>query len=212
MNILLYGFFFYYISATIGLSTGYHRYFSHRSFSASPVAEVIMLFFGLICGGRSALTWVAVHRMHHAHTDTDSDPHSPKFKGAANVLLSRWRVPYIPKKFIKDLLKNPRLVFFHRYGKYIHLIYALLLFAISVDALLIFAVMPFVFSYIGFGVLNYVAHRKGQATNVPWTNIIAPGEGWHENHHKHPRNYRLHRLDYVGYIIEKLFIKSKSSS
>lgn len=212
MMTVLYGFFFYYISAWIGLSVGYHRYFSHKSFKTNNFLEVVMLFFGLICGGRNALTWVAVHRMHHAYTDTENDPHAPKHKGAFNVLFSQWSVTYIPKRFIKDLLKNPRLVFFYRYGKYIHIAYALIVAVFGLQAFIIFVVSPFVISYIGFGVLNYSAHRTGEVENVWWANIIAPGEGWHKNHHKRPADYKLHKLDYVGYSIKTIFARPKSSS
>jgi fatty-acid desaturase len=71
MIILLYGYIFYYVAALVGISIGYHRYFTHRSFKTSMYVETIMLFFGLICGGRSALTWAAVHRIHHSKSDTE---------------------------------------------------------------------------------------------------------------------------------------------
>jgi fatty-acid desaturase len=210
MTIFL-GYIFYYLSALIGISIGYHRYFTHRSFNANPISEIVMLFFGLICGGRSALTWSAVHRMHHAKSDTEDDPHSPIFKGMWNVLLSQWRVEHIPKKFIIDLLKNKRVVFFHRYGKIIHLLYALLLILISFNLFIIGAVIPFVLSWISFGMLNFFAHKNGTPTDLILLNFIAPGEGWHKTHHDFPWASRLHRYDIAGWLIEKIFIRSKSS-
>ena len=95
--ILLYGYVFYYVAALLGISIGYHRYFTHRSFKTHQVLEYVMLMLGMICGGRSVLTWAAVHRMHHANSDTEEDPHSPIFKGGWNVLASRWRVQTIPR-------------------------------------------------------------------------------------------------------------------
>lgn len=212
MLMLLYGYIFYYISATIGLSIGYHRYFTHRSFSASPFFEYIMLFFGLICGGRGALTWCAVHRMHHAKSDTVDDPHSPKYKGALNILLSRWTVSYIPKKFVVDLIRNPRVVFFHKYGKYIHLAYGLIMLALGLEVFFVFVISPFVLSYVGFGLLNYFGHKDGEPKNAPWINLVAPGEGWHKNHHNTPRATSLHKYDIAGWIIERFFTTAKSSS
>lgn len=207
--ILLYGYLFYYFSALIGISVGYHRYFTHRSFITTPQIEILMLFFGLICGGRSALTWAAVHRMHHANADTEDDPHSPLYVGVWRVLTSRWRVDYIPKKHIKDILKNPRVVFFHRYGKYIHLAYVILLLLISFKAFIIFAAMPYILAWLGFGLLNWVAHKDGNPVDVPIMNLVAPGEGWHKTHHEHPRSTSLHKYDIAGWTIDLLQI-SKS--
>jgi len=209
---ILSGYIFYYISALLGISIGYHRYFTHRTFQTTPILEHLMLFFGQICGGRSVLTWAAVHRMHHAKSDTEHDPHSPVYKGAWNVLTSRWTVDYIPKKYITDLIKNSRVVFYHKYGKYIHLVYALIMLTFSLETFVSFVVIPFVLSWIGFGVLNYFAHRHGQPENILLLNLIAPGEGWHQEHHLHPSAARLHKYDIAGVIIEKIITKSKPSS
>ena len=84
---ILYGYMVYYVLATIGISIGYHAYFSHREFKSSPWMECIMLICGLICGGKSVLNWCVAHRMHHLYADTEKDPHSPKHKGLS-VLFS----------------------------------------------------------------------------------------------------------------------------
>ena len=46
---IFYGYIFYYFAALIGISIGYHRYFTHRSFKTTPHLEIVMLFLGLIC-------------------------------------------------------------------------------------------------------------------------------------------------------------------
>jgi stearoyl-CoA desaturase (delta-9 desaturase) len=200
--ILLYGYLFYYIAAAIGISIGYHRYFSHRTFETHVFFEYIFLFFGLICGGRSLLTWAGVHRMHHMNSDTIHDPHSPTFMGAKKVLLSLWKVKYIPRKHVRDLILNPRVCFFHRYGKYIHIAYAAFILFFGLQALFIFVILPYIFSWIGFGSLNYFAHRNGKPINIPIANIISVSEGWHLNHHNNPSHYRVHKYDFIGKLIE----------
>ena len=210
--ILLYGYLFYYFSAMVGISIGYHRYFTHKSFITNKIVEIIMLFFGMICGGRSLMTWAAVHRMHHANSDTEHDPHSPKFIGAWSVILSNWRVNSIPKRFIIDLIKNPRVVFFHKYGKYIHITYAATMLLLGLNFFVIFVLMPFLLAWIGFGVLNWATHRSGKPADIILLNLIAPGEGWHKQHHDHPGKRRLNRYDIAGWTIERILIKSKSSN
>jgi stearoyl-CoA desaturase (delta-9 desaturase) len=212
MITLLFGYITYYILATIGISAGYHRYFTHRSFKASPFVEHVMLISGLICGGRSALTWAAVHRMHHAYSDTPKDPHSPKYVGTWNVIFNRWHISRIPRRFTLDLIKNPRVVFYHRYGKYLHAIYAIALTAIGINFFIIFAATPFILAWFGFGFLNWITHRNGKPVDVPLANVIAPGEGWHKVHHDHPNYSSLNKYDIAGWAIERFFIKTKSSS
>jgi len=211
--ILIYGYLFYYLAALIGISIGYHRYFTHRSFNASPAAEWLMLSMGLLCGGRSPLTWAAVHRMHHAASDTPNDPHSPEHTGAWNVLASRWTVDHIPRKYIKDLIKNPRLQFFHRYGQIIHIgLAALILFFLGLNAFLVIIVIPFLLAWFGFGFLNYITHRNGEPEDIPIMTLLAPGEGWHKYHHDNPREYSLSKYDIAGWTIKTFFDRTKYRS
>ena len=161
----------YYILVTIGITLGYHRYFSHGEFKASKLSEIIMLLCGVLCGGRSALTWAGVHRMHHAYADTDKDPHGTGW----TAFLSLWKVKQIPRKFVKDLIKNPRVMWFHKYGKYIAIL-AFILFPIQM-------LIIFFLSYLGFGMLNRFGHKDGKPVNRWWINLIAPWEGNHEDHH-----------------------------
>jgi fatty-acid desaturase len=147
--------------------------------------------------------------MHHAKSDTVDDPHSPVYVGIWRVIISRWHVEYIPKKYIVDLLKNPRVVFFHRYRKHIHFAYAAAMLIAGINYFIIFVAMPFILAWAGFGLLNWMAHKEGKPADVPIMNIIAPGEGWHKYHHDHPMAYKLNRFDIAGWIIERVFIKSK---
>jgi len=173
----------YWVVAAIGITCGYHGYFAHSIKKTNPLVELILLYFGLLCGGRSALTWSGVHRMHHAYADTNNDPHSPKNHPWYVVLFSLWKVKMIPRKFIVNLIKNPRVMFFHKYGKYIfvaHWIITSLLF--GVDAVII-NLMLFILSYAGFGILNFYGHTANGPTNNLLINLIAPFEGNHEDHH-----------------------------
>jgi len=186
--IVLYGYVIYWITALCGITYGYHRYFSHKSYSASPMVEIWLLYLGLLCGGRSALTWAGVHRMHHAYADTERDPHSAKNYPWYVILFSTWKVDSIPRKFIIDLIKNPRVMFFHRYGLYIlvaHWILTVLTFgwnAVIINTMLV------VLSYLGFGILNLFGHDSRGPINNIYINLMAPLEGNHKDHHEQPKS------------------------
>lgn len=180
---LIIGYLTYIFIALIGITLGYHRYFSHKEFQTNNLVEVVMLYAGLLCGARSALTWVGVHRMHHAYADTELDPHSAKYQPWYKILFSMWHVDTIPRKYIKDLIRNPRVMFFHKYGKYIYPAHLVLATLIGGIELLTIHIMIFVLAYLGFGILNLFGHNLEGPVNRVWINFIAPFEGNHADHH-----------------------------
>ena len=74
--------------------------------------------------------WIGAHRIHHAYSDTDKDPHSPDRVGFWNIFFNQWDVKNLwsfeHRKYIRDLVKNPRIMFFHKYWKHIHLTVAVI--------------------------------------------------------------------------------------
>ena len=62
----------------LGITMGYHRYFSHRAYDASPVVQFFLLVGGAMALQNSALKWSADHRKHHSFTDTSKDPYNAK--------------------------------------------------------------------------------------------------------------------------------------
>ena len=60
-----------------GITIGYHRLLTHGSFKTHPWVERTFAILGMCCLEDSPARWVAVHRMHHAHSDEQADPHSP---------------------------------------------------------------------------------------------------------------------------------------
>ena len=65
----------------MGITMGYHRYYSHRAFKMPKWIEYYLLFFAHIMMVGPAITWVANHREHHKYVDTPKDPHSPHYRG-----------------------------------------------------------------------------------------------------------------------------------
>jgi fatty-acid desaturase len=67
-----------YLFGTLGINVGYHRLLTHRGFACPLWLEHGLAVLGACCWQGSPMAWVAVHRMHHQHSDEPGDPHSPR--------------------------------------------------------------------------------------------------------------------------------------
>lgn len=80
-----------YVATAIGITVGYHRLFTHRSFSAARPVQYVLALLGSMAAQGPLVYWVADHRKHHAYTDEEGDPHSPHVhdhgSGVRGVLL-----------------------------------------------------------------------------------------------------------------------------
>ena len=194
------------VIAHFGASILLHRYYCHKQFEVPVWFEIIGLFMLSVAYVKTPIGWIASHRMHHAYSDTEKDPHSPIFLGWWKVFSTTWDIPKIPARFARDLYANPRLVFFHKYHKQLLAAHWVISFLISPYFFIAYALIPFVFAKIGFGLINTMGHLNGPS-NAPWINLFVAGEGYHKEHHDNWRKVRLHKWDTGGWIAEKLFKK-----
>src|SRR6202171_4974715 len=67
----------FYLLTAGGITVGFHRLLTHRSFETDPWLQRTFAVLGSMSVQGSVLDWVADHRKHHAHTDEEGDPHSP---------------------------------------------------------------------------------------------------------------------------------------
>ena len=186
------GFFWWQIIAIVAISGGYHRYYSHNSFKARKWYPYAINILGMFSGAGPAMTWAATHRHHHAHHDTEDDPHSATIKGWFPVYVNTWGYDFkIKRKFIKRLLKDRLLRWFHVH--YFKLNIAIIVVFTIIDPLLmIFGyAVPVVLAFHGYGLLNVLGHKGGKPNNTIIGNILTAGEGWHENHHNRAGNYKI---------------------
>lgn len=72
---------FNYLLRMFGITAGYHRYFSHRSFKTSRPFQFVLAWLGACSAQLGPLWWAAHHRHHHQHSDTHKDAHTPGLKG-----------------------------------------------------------------------------------------------------------------------------------
>lgn len=80
--------FFYYASG-LGVTVGFHRYFTHRAFKAKKPLRIALAVAGSFAMQGSVIQWVADHRRHHAYADKEGDPHSPWLYGTGPVAVAR---------------------------------------------------------------------------------------------------------------------------
>src|SRR6476646_6705974 len=106
-----------YLFTALGITVGYHRLFTHRSFETNVVVKVILTVLGSMAVQGPMLKWVALHRRHHQYSDTPEDPHSPHHhgRGVLGLLRGAWhahigwffhRDPENLDRYVPDLLKS----------------------------------------------------------------------------------------------------------
>ncbi len=205
-----------FITGSFGVCMGYHRLLTHQSFQTYRPIRWLLAFLGGLSGEGSALTWVAQHRRHHAFSDEDGDPHSPRDGGWWSHML--WFMPDFGRKWHRDLLhryapdivKDKMMVVIHHMFLPSHLILAGMLFLMGyfgpVGWGLGTARAGWSMVLWGLGVrMVYVLHvtwfvnsathlwgyRNYETTdnsrNLWWVGLLAWGEGWHNNHHAYQR-------------------------
>src|SRR3954464_15075915 len=75
-----------YVITGFGVTVGFHRMLTHRSFRTSKPVEYLLAAAGSMAVQGPVINWVADHRKHHAHTDEEGDPHSPHVGRGAGIL------------------------------------------------------------------------------------------------------------------------------
>src|SRR6516162_7350258 len=108
-----------YVIRMFGITAGYHRYFSHRSYRTSRLFQFVLAWIGCSALQRGPLWWAAHHRYHHQHSDQQEDLHSPKQRGfwwahIGWILCDRYDAT--PFEAIKDFSKYPELRWLNCYS------------------------------------------------------------------------------------------------
>jgi len=187
----------------------YHRYFSHRAFKTSRAFQFVLACLAASSGQRGALWWASNHRLHHRHSDTDADLHTP-LKGIWHAHWG-WLVDAnnvdTNLDLIPDYARFPEL---RLLNKFYHAPLVLLLIGLAVGggngwfgphvgawqavlwgfflstALVLHATLA----------VNSIAHSRARlagyrryatddlSVNNPWLAILTMGSGWHNNHHR----------------------------
>jgi stearoyl-CoA desaturase (delta-9 desaturase) len=207
-----------YTFITIGVTVGFHRMLTHRSFRPHPVVKFLLLVFGSMSLEGAALEWAATHVKHHAQADREGDPHSP-VEGFFHAHLG-WLFKdkmADPNVYCKNLVNDPIVVFVSRTFMVWVVLSLIIPYAIGGWSGLLWAglVRIFLVHHVTWSV-NSVCHTFGmrefetndKSRNEWVVGLLAFGEGWHNNHHAFPRSafHGLHwwQFDLSGYLIRLL--------
>src|SRR5215216_2595215 len=68
----------YWVAGSLGIGMGYHRLLTHRGYKVPKPVEYFLVVCGTLALEGGPIQWVTTHRIHHAHTDRDGDPHTPR--------------------------------------------------------------------------------------------------------------------------------------
>ena len=193
----------------VGVLIGYHRYFSHKSFETGRVMRFVFGFLGCISGQKGPIFWACHHRMHHNGCEEDHDIHSPysygDLKGFNLVrgffwshflhLVENGPTP-VEDKWVRDLLKQPEVVFLEKQATLIYYLFGgAMVAAFGINGLIWGFFIPSFFSWNCVMLVNSAVHIWGEkpyisklapdcnARNIWWLSIPMLGDNWHNNHH-----------------------------
>jgi fatty-acid desaturase len=200
----------YFILNGLGMIMTYHRLLTHRSFSCPKWLEYILSFIATFSLTGSAITWIAIHRKHHKYADTEKDPHSPDHLGFLKVQFLT-AFAEVEGKYATDLMRSKFYKWQHNH--YIKLIYSLAIILFLINPMLVVYLYLFpagLTLFFGTLILS-LAHDDYKPRTVLWLAFLTFGDAFHDTHHENPNNYRLHKYDLIGWIIENLFIKKYAS-
>jgi stearoyl-CoA desaturase (delta-9 desaturase) len=209
-----------YLVRMFGVTAGYHRYFSHRSFKTSRAFQFLLAFLAQSSAQRGILWWAAKHRHHHRHSDTELDVHSPRMRGFAYSHVGWIFTPQhgaTDHDAVPDLTRYPELVWLDRHPYLPATVLAVACFLFGGwPGLVVGFFWSTVLLYHGTFFINSLAHVHGSQRYVTgddsrnnwWLAIITLGEGWHNNHHAYQRStrqgFRWYELDPTFYVLAAL--------
>lgn len=224
-----------YVVRMFGITAGFHRYFSHRSYKTSRTFQFLLGFLGTSSAQKGPIWWASHHRHHHKHSDTHEDIHSPVISGiyyahVGWVLSSEFC--NTRTELVKDLMKFPEIQWLDKYNLLPPVLLGVLTFFLGTflnyaypslgtngfQMLIWGFFVSTVLLYHGTFCINSLAHLVGNkrfntdddSRNHWLCSIITLGEGWHNNHHRYPgsesQGMYWYEFDIAHYVL-KLFEK-----
>lgn len=207
----------FYVLSGLGITVGFHRMLTHKSFETSRPLKALFLIMGCLAVEGDPITWASTHIQHHAHSDDEDDPHSP-LEGLWHSHMG-WLFGHKNNVAVYGtwLKKDPTVVWVSKTWFYWVVLGFVIPTLIAGWSGLIWGALVRIFltHHITWSV-NSICHTFGardyQTRDASRNNFIvgllAFGEGWHNNHHAFPRSafhgLRWYQVDISGYLIRAL--------
>lgn len=197
----------YYLTGAIGICLGFHRLLTHRSFRVPRFFEYAIAICGALALQGGPIEWVSTHRIHHAHSDSERDPHdSSRGFYFAHMGWLYHRNPARPNiaeqhRYAADLVADPFYPMLERITPLLQVALGIALYFAGGWSWVIWGgFVRLVFTYHATWLVNSAAHLMGyrnykpigadKSTNNWLVALFAWGEGWHNNHHVFPSSAR----------------------
>ncbi|NJR69223.1 MAG: acyl-CoA desaturase [Synechococcales cyanobacterium CRU_2_2] len=189
--------FLHWFTGCLGITLGWHRLISHRSFKTPKWLEYFFVFCGSLSCQSGPTEWIGLHRHHHAYSDQVNDHHDSN-KGFWWSHME-WMCREVPAKqdiarFTRDIANDPVYRFFDKYFLPLQILLGLVLYAVGGWSFVVWGIfMRLVVVYHCTWFVNSATHKFGyrtyedsgdKSTNCWWVALLTYGEGWHNNHHK----------------------------
>ena len=184
------------------IGAGYHRYFSHRSYSTSRAFQFVLAFMSQTTTQKSVIWWASKHRHHHLYSDTGHDVHSPRHHGFIYshlgwIFSRKHDEPDFAK--VSDLTRYPELMWLHKFEVLPAILLAGLCYLVAGwSGFVVGFLWSTVLVYHATFCINSLAHVSGRKRYVTGDDsrnnwllaIFTMGEGWHNNHHAYQSSVR----------------------
>lgn len=193
------------LTGSIGVCLGYHRFLAHKSFKLVAPARFLTMLAGSLSGEGSPLFWAATHRLHHQRSDQEGDPHSPNDGAWWSHILwlfglrSAAEKELLLARYAPDLVRDPMMQFFEKTYFLWLVAFSVALYLVGGLPMLLWAqCVRIVYTYHATWFVNSATHMWGyrnyetrdRSRNLWWVALVTYGEGWHNNHHAHPHTAR----------------------
>ncbi len=195
----------WWLTGALGIALCFHRTLTHRSIVMSKPLEYFTALCGTLALQGDPITWVATHRLHHAHADHEGDPHDAH-RGLWWTHIDWLYMPNAARpsepeqeRNAPDLWAQPFYRFLHSRAPLLQVLLGLILLAVGGVSWLVWGVfVRLVFVYHVTWLVNSASHKFGYktyktedlSTNCWWVALLTWGEGWHNNHHAFPFSAR----------------------
>lgn len=192
----------HWITGGLGITLGWHRLLSHRSFQVPKWLEYFLAFCGTLALQGGIIWWVGLHRHHHLHSDQNVDHHdSTKGFLWSHVRWMCYEIPAVSDipRFTKDIADDPVYKFLNEYFFPLQVALGGVLYAIGGWPFVFWGVfVRLVVVYHCTWLVNSATHKFGyrnfettdNSKNCWWVAITTYGEGWHNNHHAYQYSAR----------------------